>query len=110
MFLRFEIEHVVPRQHGGLTSADNLAFACLYCNRRKGPNVAGIDRRGSRRRVVPLFHPRRQAWNAHFLFAGVSIVGITPIGRVTVDVLAMNDPRMIVLRNMLTREGHFPPF
>jgi hypothetical protein len=41
--LRFHIEHVTPRQHGGDDDADNLALACPDCNLRKGPNLTGID-------------------------------------------------------------------
>src|SRR6516162_1934466 len=41
----FEVEHIIPSQHGGPTALGNLAYACLHCNRHKGPNLAGIDRR-----------------------------------------------------------------
>jgi hypothetical protein len=109
LVLRFEVEHVLPRKHGGQTEAKNLAFACLHCNRFKGPNIAGIDREGTRRRVVPLFDPRRQRWSTHFRIVGFEIRGITSVGRVTIDVLAMNDPRMVALRETLTSEGRFPP-
>ena len=30
--LRFHIEHIIPRQHGGADDADNLALACPECN------------------------------------------------------------------------------
>ena len=39
----FEVEHVVAIQHGGTDALGNLAYACLHCNRHKGPNLAGID-------------------------------------------------------------------
>ena len=26
----FEVDHILPRKHGGLTVADNLALACVY--------------------------------------------------------------------------------
>ncbi|MGA2120023.1 MAG: HNH endonuclease signature motif containing protein [Bryobacteraceae bacterium] len=39
----FHIEHIVARQHGGSTSLSNLALACWNCNRKKGPNLSGID-------------------------------------------------------------------
>jgi hypothetical protein len=81
----------------------------LHCNRYKGPNIAGVDRQGTRRRVVPIYNPRRHRWAAHFRIVGTTIVGITPVGRVTVDLFAMNDPRMIVLRDTLADEGLFPP-
>ena len=32
-----EPDHIVPRQHGGETHENNLALACLCCNRYKGP-------------------------------------------------------------------------
>ena len=30
-----EVDHVVSEKHGGLTVAENLAYACLVCNRYK---------------------------------------------------------------------------
>jgi HNH endonuclease len=41
--LRFHIEHIIPRQHGGIDDAANLALACPDCNLRKGPNLSGLD-------------------------------------------------------------------
>jgi 5-methylcytosine-specific restriction endonuclease McrA len=41
--LRFHIEHIVPRQHGGTDDPGNLALACPECNFRKGTNLTGID-------------------------------------------------------------------
>jgi 5-methylcytosine-specific restriction endonuclease McrA len=49
--LRFHIEHVIPRQHGGSDDADNLALACPDCNLRLGrlllPSRVGLGRSGS---------------------------------------------------------------
>ena len=38
----FEIEHIIARQHDGLTVAGNLALACFSCNlqRAKGTVLA----------------------------------------------------------------------
>jgi hypothetical protein len=105
--LAFETEHVIPKQHGGSDAVGNLAFACLHCNRHKGPNLAGIDRVASGRKLVGLFDPRRHRWEYHFAFDGPRIVGKTPIGRVTVAVLNMNDPLMVMLRAELMDEGVF---
>ena len=33
--LPFHVDHIIARQHGGLTIAGNLALACLYCNGTK---------------------------------------------------------------------------
>ncbi len=41
--LPFHVDHIIARQHGGETALDNLALACLHCNRHKGPNIAGRD-------------------------------------------------------------------
>jgi len=91
-FFRFQIEHVVAKQHGGDDSIENLALACPHCNLHKGPNVAGIDPKSND--LTPLFHPRRQRWDDHFVVDAVefAIVGRTAVGRVTVHVLNMNHP------------------
>ena len=104
----FEVEHIVAEQHAGATVLGNLAYACLHCNRHKGPNLAGIDRVTSRSKLVRLFHPRRHNWKYHFAWDGPVIVGRTPIGRVTIKVLAMNDPLRVALRAELIEEGVFP--
>ena len=101
----FEIEHVIAVQHGGPTILGNLAYACLFCNRHKGPNLAGIDRKTSRTRLVRLFTPRRHRWAFHFEWDGGAIVGRTAIGRVTVYVLAFNQPGRTELRAALIAEG-----
>jgi HNH endonuclease len=107
--LWFEIEHVIPVQHGGTTVLANLANSCRHCNRHKGPNVAGIERHGNRRRLVPLFNPRRHKCDWHFRWDGPVLIGRTAIGRVTVIVLAMNEPRRVGLRGQLMAEGVFDP-
>lgn len=104
----FEIEHVTPIQHGGTDAFGNLAYACMHCNRHKGPNIAGIDRRTSRTRLVRLFHPRRHVWGYHFVWDGPLLRGRTAIGRVTVEVLNMNAPLRVALRAQLIAEGVFP--
>jgi hypothetical protein len=106
--LSFEVEHVIAKQHGGTDALGNLAFACLHCNRHKGPNLSGIDQLTSRTKLVRLFHPRRHRWNYHFSFNGPRIVGRTPIGRVTVNVLNMNALLMVALREELIEEGLYP--
>jgi len=99
--LRFHIEHVVPRQHGGGSEADNLALACPDCNLRKGPNLTGID--AATGEVVRLFHPRRDLWSDHFGYEGPVVVGATAIGRTTVSLLQMNDPERRRVRELIGR-------
>ena len=105
----FEIEHIIAKQHGGPTVLSNLAYACLHCNKHKGPNLSGIDHATSSSTIVRLFHPRRHNWGRHFRWDGPYLVGRTSIGRVTVYVLAMNDPVRVALRRTLTTEGLLPP-
>jgi 5-methylcytosine-specific restriction endonuclease McrA len=90
------VEHIVAKQHGGGDEIGNLALACHRCNLYKGPNLTGID--SVTGEVVPLFHPRRDLWNDHFVMQGSRIEGITAIGRATAHVLAMNDARRLELR------------
>ena len=104
---RFEIDHVIARQHRGPTAASNLALSCLHCNSHKGPNIAGIDPLGGK--LTKLFNPRRHKWARHFRWQGPVILGRTAVGRATIDVLNMNDPEVIELREALIAEGRFPP-
>jgi len=105
----FEVEHIIAKQHGGPTILSNLAYSCLHCNRHKGPNLSGIDPVTSRTKLIRLYHPRRHRWEWHFRWDGPRLVGRTPIGRVTVHVLAMNDPARVALRQELIDESLFPP-
>lgn len=101
----FEIDHIVAKQHGGRTVLSNLALSCLHCNGHKGPNIAGLDPRP--KRLTKLFNPRRQEWQTHFQWNGAHLSGKTAVGRVTVAVLAMNDPYLVGLRSELMEEGLF---
>jgi hypothetical protein len=97
--LTHHIEHIVSKQHGGVDDVENLALACHRCNLRKGPNLAGLDPAPGE--FVPLFHPRRDRWREHLLLRDVKVEGHTPVGRATVQVLAMNDARRLELRSEL---------
>jgi 5-methylcytosine-specific restriction endonuclease McrA len=99
----FEIEHVIPLKHGGATIAANLAFACFYCNRYKGPNVAGIATPGAA--VTRLFHPRLDVWEDHFAWEGAVILPRSEIGGATIAVLRMNQPNAVAVRQVLMSEG-----
>jgi hypothetical protein len=101
--LAHHIEHIVAKQHGGADDIDNLALACHRCNLHKGPNLSGMD--PHTQILVRLFHPRRDRWSGHFAFEGALIVGISAIGRATVEVLAMNDTRRLELRREILRHG-----
>jgi 5-methylcytosine-specific restriction endonuclease McrA len=95
--LPHHIEHIISRQHGGSDGSDNLALACQRCNLSQGPNLTGIDPMSGA--IAPLFHPRRDRWEEHFLVRGVRIEGRTSTGRATVVVLGMNEDRRLKLRS-----------
>jgi hypothetical protein len=103
----FQIDHVIAEQHGGPTVLENLALACLHCNRHKGPNIASID--PDTGQLVPLFHPRRDRWEDHFRWSHHELVGLTTVGRATIRVLAINHPDCLAVRAALILEGVFPP-
>jgi hypothetical protein len=48
---------------------------------------------------------RRHNWNYHFKWQGAYLVGRTPIGRVTVNVLGINNPLRVGMRQSLMEEG-----
>lgn len=98
-YLRFHVEHVVPRKHGGTDEIGNLALACHKCNRSKGTNIAGIDPQSGQ--IVPLFHPRLQKWEEHFQMRGFRVEGRTATGRATVEVLNMNVTERLELREAI---------
>jgi HNH endonuclease len=102
-----EIDHVIARKHHGPTVARNLVLACFPCNNHKAANIAGFDL--PTKKITPLFHPRRHKWERHFAWVGANLVGRTAIGRTTVDVLEINDPDRLRLRQSLIDEGVFPP-
>ena len=95
----FHIEHVIAKQHGGTDDLSNLALACFHCNQHKGPNLAGIDPETAQ--MTSLFNPRTQLWREHFALQGIEIIGLTPTGRTTVRVLAMNSDLQKQLRARL---------
>ncbi len=101
----FEVEHVIPEKHGGATKTENLALACFFCNRYKGPNLAGIDPESGQ--ITPLFHPRREVWAEHFFWAGVELRGRSPQARATIAVLRINDSTRIGHRAILAASGDF---
>ena len=102
-FVRFHIEHVVARQHAGRTEPDNLALACSSCNFHQGPKIASLDPVDGQ--LVRLFHPRLDRWEEHFAWEGTAIVGRTPVGRATVQLMAMNLWERVELRENLRAVG-----
>ena len=101
----FHIEHIIARQHGGDEDPANLAWSYSRCDHRKGTNLSSLD--PDTRTIVEIFHPRQHAWPDHFAIRGARIVGLTPVGRVTVRLLDMNESRRIRLRRELIQQGEY---
>jgi len=55
--------------------------------------------------IAVLFHPRRDSWDDHFRWNGPLIEGLSPVGRATVSVLALNDGKRMRLRLQLLEKG-----
>lgn len=100
---RHQIEHIIAIKHHGSDDLENLALACVRCNLGKSSNLSGLDQQT--KQVVELFHPRSDKWSDHFRYDGAQIVGETATGRVTVDVLNMNEPERLRLRERLLMNG-----
>lgn len=104
-YLTFHIEHIHATQHVVDDSLGNLCLACPHCNFHKGTNLASL--RIETREIIPLFHPRQQAWDDHFGLAGATIIGRTNTGDVTVRLLKMNDGDQVEIRAGLILRGEF---
>jgi hypothetical protein len=107
-FFGCQIEHIVSEKHGGATVAENLAFACVFCNQAKGSDIGSISAGSGQ--LVRLFDPRRDAWSAHFQLAvdGVTIEWLTDAGEVTARLLRFNHPDRVLERRALRSAGRFP--
>jgi HNH endonuclease len=95
-FFPHEIDHIIAEKHDGRTDADNLAYTCWRCNRHKGSDLGSFDPQTGE--FSFLFHPRRDEWSQHFELRELSIVGLTPIGRTTVQLLKLNNPERLAER------------
>jgi len=100
--LPFHVEHIIAKQHGGGDDAENLAWSCDRYNAYKGPNLASVD--PDTRKIVALFHPRRDVWQDHFTIQGAQIKGVSPTGRATMRLLQMNAKRRVEIRHELLEE------
>lgn len=107
MYFPHEADHVIAEKHGGPTSLENLAWACFYCNRFKGSDLASVAPLSNK--AVFLFNPREQRWHCHLRLNGALIEGMTASGRATVALLHLNDPERVAYRLGLIDLGHYPP-
>ena len=57
---------------------------------------------------MPLFNPRTQKWLVHFALEEAKVVGLTKVGRTTVEFLQLNSFERIVERAELIEAGVLP--
>ena len=103
---KHEPDHIIPLQHDGRTTENNLALACARCNRYKGYNVCSFDPETGE--LIPFFHPRKQFWPEHFELDGAFIRPLTAQGRVTAKMLHINDNDRLKERERLIALNLYP--
>lgn len=100
-----QVDHIISEKHGGLTAAENLAYACTFCNQHKGSDIASLADNGL---LARLFNPRIDAWHDHFAVVGLTIQARTPEAEATVRLLGFNTPERLLEREALVKAGRFP--
>jgi hypothetical protein len=100
-----QIDHVISVKHGGATALENLALACIFCNRQKGSDVGTISTVGS---FTRFFNPRIDSWTNHFRLAGAVIEPTTTVGEGTARILRFNDVERMTEREELIAQGRYP--
>lgn len=105
-FYGCEADHIISEKHGGSTDADNLAYACVFCNQAKGSDVGSIH--WESHTFVRFYNPRSDRWRDHFKLVGNRIEGITPIGVVTASILGFNSSERVLERQTLQDSGRYP--
>jgi hypothetical protein len=99
----FEVEHILPPARGGTDAESNWALACRSCNLYKSDHLEGLDPETGT--LARLYHPRTDQWNEHFRLESASgrMIGLTNIGRATVEQLRMNSPAQVSARKQWMR-------
>jgi hypothetical protein len=105
----FACEHPLPYASGAGDTLDDLAWSCPACNGHKADKTHALDPKT--KRLVSLFHPRRQKWSRHFAWSKDerTVIGLTATGRATVEALCLNSEELINLREVLILVEKHPP-
>lgn len=106
---RHELDHILPVHLSGGSTFENLCLACSSCNRHKQIRTTATDPESGAE--VSLFNPRLQLWREHFTWnaGGMRLVGLTAIGRATIEALAMNHSLVVAARSFWVSTGQHPP-
>jgi len=100
-----QVDHIISVKHGGAAELDNLALACIFCNRQKGSDVGTML---ASRNFVRFLNPRIDSWSAHFRLAGAMIEPLTAVGEATARILRFNDSERAAEREELIAQGRYP--
>ena len=105
----FNYEHIIPLSKNGLTDITNIAYSCGGCNAFKNDKTEGLDPLSML--FAPLYNPITQQWEQHFEWNedDLQVLGISPTGRATVNILKINRENNINLRRLLKMAGLHPP-
>ncbi len=105
----FNIDHINPLSKGGLDVLLNLAYSCGGCNRFKTIKTTATDPETQQK--VRLFNPRTDDWNEHFKWSDdtLQMIGLTTIGRATIDCLKLNREGVVNIRRLTVMSGEHPP-
>jgi HNH endonuclease len=106
---KFPIDHIFPQSLGGSSDENNLANSCNGCNGAKHTKTHHID--PVTKKMSRLYHPRQHKWIDHFQWSEdeLTILGVTSIGRATVDLLQVNRLGNVNQRILLKSIGLHPP-
>jgi len=99
------VDHIISIKHGGTSDAENLAYACAFCNRAKGSDIGSILWKTGE--FVRFFNPRKDKWAEHFIIDGELIKHLTSIGEATLQILRFNDTERIEERKELIATGRY---
>ena len=108
----FQEEHIIPKSlfadcDINKDDLSNLAWSCPRCNQHKSMKCCAHD--PDTNNLTSLFNPRTDNWYEHFLAhrSGL-IVGLSSIGRATVQALRLNDEGRVRGRLPLYNRGRWP--
>ncbi|HEY6333776.1 MAG TPA: HNH endonuclease signature motif containing protein [Blastocatellia bacterium] len=105
-FLGCAVDHIISLKHGGPTVPENLAYACPFCNRYKGSDIASLSREGGG--LVRFFNQRIDRWGDVFRLDKSAIQPLSDIGEVTARILKFNESERILERERLAEIGRYP--
>jgi HNH endonuclease len=82
------VDHIISLKHGGSTDADNLAYACVFCNRFKGSDIGSIV--WQTKEFIRFYNPRGDYWLEHFCLQSAAIEALRDLQTNTLPVIELS--------------------